>query len=338
MKVNEVYDDILLGPSVVLACQSLEADSLLALRFNCSKIMLIGDPKQLPPCVLSDAGKINGLSQSLYARLYSIFNQYANGSITMLDTQYRMHPEICRFPSSQFYDGRLYTDVSMSLRTRPFRLRPLFLYNLTNSHHDQDNDLSSFNINEVSFIQKFCRMLTSYLVDQEDNESSSSEEEEENATDEDDEDRSCTSDDPSSAVPKDDGDEQRALRLIKDHNRRTVEVQKRIAIITPYHAQIRRLRSVLPPAIEIMTVDSAQGKEKDIVIISTVRSGDTIGFLQDENRMNVMLTRSKNALYIIGNFTQLAEQNSSWAALLDNAKSRSIIVDVDEQFPDLPYR
>ncbi|CAF0728103.1 unnamed protein product [Rotaria sordida] len=75
---------------------------------------------------------------------------------------------------------------------------------------------------------------------------------------------------------------------------KTDEVQQRIAVITPYKAQVRLLRSYLPRYIEIMTVDSSQGKEKDIVILSCVRSGGTIGFLDDMNRVNVMLTRPKN--------------------------------------------
>ncbi|CAF5228740.1 unnamed protein product, partial [Rotaria magnacalcarata] len=73
--------------------------------------MLVGDPLQLPPCVLSDAGKIYGLSRSLYARLHSNFEEHPNGPITMLDTQYRMHPDICQFPSEHFYTHRLLTDV-----------------------------------------------------------------------------------------------------------------------------------------------------------------------------------------------------------------------------------
>jgi senataxin len=113
-------------------------------------------------------------------------------------------------------------------------------------------------------------------------------------------------------------------------------------VITPYKAQVRILRQYLPPYIEIMTVDSSQGKEKDIVILSCVRSGGTIGFLVDMNRANVMLTRSKNALYVVGNLTQLAGQHEGWRAFVEHAHSNRIICDVDVDVDmihfDLPYR
>ena len=309
---------------LALATQSLEADFLLPLRFRCSKVMLVGDPMQLPPCVLSKAGKKNGLSQSLYARLYSIFNNISDGSITMLDTQYRMHPDICRFPSNYFYDQRLFTDPSVATGMRQFPLKPLFLYNLTRSEHQHDADLSSNNENEALLIQSFCQRLISFLVHEKEMDSSESEDSDD--------------DDDSSDNPGENETERRYFRPIPYNDPRALEIQKRIAIITPYHAQIRLLRSKLPPTIEIMTVDSSQGKEKDIVIISCVRSGDTIGFLKDPNRMNVMLTRSKFGLYVFGNLTQLAAQNESWQALVNHARTRAIISDVNDLSVDLPYR
>ncbi len=52
--------------------------------------------------------------------------------------------------------------------------------------------------------------------------------------------------------------------------------------------------------IEINTVDAYQGREKDIIIVSTVRT-DGIGFLSDYRRMNVAITRAKNYMWIVGN-------------------------------------
>jgi superfamily I DNA and/or RNA helicase len=53
----------------------------------------------------------------------------------------------------------------------------------------------------------------------------------------------------------------------------------------------------------INTIDSFQGQEKDLILISTVRSNDRkqIGFLMDERRINVSITRAKYAMVIIGN-------------------------------------
>lgn len=57
-------------------------------------------------------------------------------------------------------------------------------------------------------------------------------------------------------------------------------------------------------SITVHTIDGVQGQEKDVIILSTVRTNG-IGFLSDYQRMNVALTRAKRALYILGNFTSL---------------------------------
>ncbi len=63
----------------------------------------------------------------------------------------------------------------------------------------------------------------------------------------------------------------------------------------------------------INTIDSFQGQQKDLIIISTVRSNDRkqIGFLVDERRINVSLTRAKHAMIIIGNGDTLGS-NEVW--------------------------
>ncbi len=78
---------------------------------------------------------------------------------------------------------------------------------------------------------------------------------------------------------------------------------QQIAVITPYSAQVRLLREKLvDPEIEIDSVDGFQGREKEAVIISMVRSNrdGEIGFLSDIRRMNVALTRARRKLIVIG--------------------------------------
>lgn len=82
-----------------------------------------------------------------------------------------------------------------------------------------------------------------------------------------------------------------------------------IAVISPYAAQVRLLRSLLPDAnLEIDTVDGFQGREKEAVVISLVRSNTTgeLGFLTDTRRMNVALTRARRKLIVIGDSSTLA--------------------------------
>ncbi len=75
-----------------------------------------------------------------------------------------------------------------------------------------------------------------------------------------------------------------------------------IGVITPYSAQVRLLREQLPEGVEIHSVDGFQGREKEAIIISLVRSNTEgeIGFLGDERRMNVALTRARRKLVVIG--------------------------------------
>ena len=74
------------------------------------------------------------------------------------------------------------------------------------------------------------------------------------------------------------------------------------AIISPYSGQVTAARAVLPETLRISTIDSFQGQEKEIIILSLVRSNDSceIGFLKDYRRMNVAITRAKEKLIVIG--------------------------------------
>ncbi len=82
-----------------------------------------------------------------------------------------------------------------------------------------------------------------------------------------------------------------------------------IAVIAPYAAQVRWLReNAIYDHLEIDTVDGFQGREKEAVVISLVRSNSIgeIGFLSDARRMNVALTRAKRKLIIVGDSATLA--------------------------------
>ncbi|HET6422511.1 MAG TPA: AAA domain-containing protein, partial [Planctomycetaceae bacterium] len=82
-----------------------------------------------------------------------------------------------------------------------------------------------------------------------------------------------------------------------------------IAVITPYAAQARRLRQLIPDTtVEVDTVDGFQGREKEAVVISLVRSNPQgeLGFLADTRRMNVALTRARRSLTVFGDSSTLA--------------------------------
>uniref|UniRef100_I1QQ37 Uncharacterized protein n=1 Tax=Oryza glaberrima TaxID=4538 RepID=I1QQ37_ORYGL len=127
---------------------------------------------------------------------------------------------------------------------------------------------------------------------------------------------------------------------------------RKIGIITPYRSQLSLLRSrfnsffgpEIVAEMEINTVDGFQGREVDILVLSTVRASNSsdsrhhtgearsIGFVADVRRMNVALTRARFSLWIVGNAKTL-QTNSHWASLLQNAKERNLFISVNR-----PYR
>lgn len=100
---------------------------------------------------------------------------------------------------------------------------------------------------------------------------------------------------------------------------------KDIGIISPYADQVSLIKNKTD--IEVKTVDGFQGREKEIIIISTVRSNDKgkIGFLSDLRRLNVALTRAKRKLIIIGNKETL-KTNPTYERLIEYANENKRIV------------
>jgi superfamily I DNA and/or RNA helicase len=103
-----------------------------------------------------------------------------------------------------------------------------------------------------------------------------------------------------------------------------------VGIITPYAAQARLLGELLPhpdleidAAIEIDTVDGFQGREKEAIVISFVRSNERgeIGFLSDLRRTNVAMTRARRKLTLIGDSATLSAE-PFYARLIAHCESQ----------------
>lgn len=99
------------------AAQCVELSALIPLKYGCCKCILVGDPKQLPPTVLSQSAARFGYDQSLFVRM----QQNHPKTVHLLDMQYRMHPDISKFPSKEFYEGQLQDGQGMlQLRQQPW--------------------------------------------------------------------------------------------------------------------------------------------------------------------------------------------------------------------------
>ena len=223
------------------------------------RLVLAGDHCQLPPTIVSSDAKRDGFHVSLMERLV---NRYGETIARRLTMQYRMHAQIMRFSSNEFYDGQLVAAESV---------RGHLLADLV---HVTANPMTQTAIRFFDTAGSNCE-------------------------------EQAESDGGSRENP---GEAEFVVWQVNELMNAGV-LASEIAVITPYAAQARRLRGLIADAsIEIDTVDGFQGREKEVVVISLVRSNvkGELGFLTDTRRMNVALTRARRKLIVFGDSATLA--------------------------------
>ncbi|KAK9824183.1 hypothetical protein WJX72_008399 [[Myrmecia] bisecta] len=285
----------------VLIDEAAQASELAALQpfvFGCKRVVLVGDPQQLPATILSQKAQALQMERSLFERL-----QLAGCPVQQLSVQYRMHPAIREFPSNHFYGGRLEDGANVkSAPDEPFYAQPL---------------LKPYVFFDVSHGMEHRHATGGSLRNQE--------------------------------------EADLAAALFWELRQCLVEAAKQgpmqrvaVGVVTPYREQVKCMRDTFKrvvggAAAEVMieTVDSFQGKQLDVVILSCVRAsqkGSGVGFLNDIRRMNVAITRAKRALWILGSSATL-RHSPVWASLLEDAEKRGIIIrhaHAQELFPHQP--
>lgn len=117
-----------------------------------------------------------------------------------------------------------------------------------------------------------------------------------------------------------------SVKLVQDYLNDGIDVDD-IGIISPYADQVKIIQDQTP--VEVKTVDGFQGREKEIIIISTVRSNENenIGFLRDLRRLNVAITRAKRKLIIVGNINTL-KTNQTYARLIKFCEDENLLVKI----------
>ena len=143
------------------AAQSVELSALIPLKYGCSKCILVGDPKQLPPTVLSREAARFQYEQSLFVRIQTNHSK----DVHLLDTQYRMHPEISSFPSKSFYDSKLLDGPGMAeLTRRPWHqskiLGPYRFFDVHGQHQSAPKGHSLINVAEIEVALRLFDRLT----------------------------------------------------------------------------------------------------------------------------------------------------------------------------------
>lgn len=146
------------------AAQCVEMSALIPLKYGCAKCILVGDPKQLPPTVFSKEAARFAYEQSLFVRM----QKNHPDDVHLLDTQYRMHPEISLFPSRTFYDGKLLDGGDMAgLRKQPWHqsllLGPYRFFDVQGQQSAAPKGHSLINRAEVEVaLQLYERLISDY--------------------------------------------------------------------------------------------------------------------------------------------------------------------------------
>uniref|UniRef100_A0A060TAU8 ARAD1D26598p n=1 Tax=Blastobotrys adeninivorans TaxID=409370 RepID=A0A060TAU8_BLAAD len=148
------------------AAQAIELSTLIPLRYGCKQAIMVGDPKQLPPTVLSQAAANLKYEQSLFVRM---FNRFPS-SVYMLNTQFRMHPAISQFPNREFYKGMLKDGPGMAKKTaRAWHsknlLGPYCFFDVHGTHQKSQQTNSLFNKSEAEIAADLFSQLSKTVND-----------------------------------------------------------------------------------------------------------------------------------------------------------------------------
>jgi len=270
------------------AAQALEAACWIPMK-RASRVILAGDHCQLPPTVKSIAALRAGLGKTLMERIAENKPEV----VTLLKIQYRMNDEIMRFSSDWFYGGKVESAPQIKYRSVLDYDHPITWIDTSNEENqitiegeDAPEDSASTSSSVSAANQNSDLNFKEQFVGESFGRINKAEAELTLLT--------------------------LAEYFTKISKRRVLEERIDVGIISPYRAQVQYLKKLIKKyeffkpyrrLISVNTVDGFQGQERDVILISLVRSNDEgqIGFLKDLRRMNVAMTRARMKLIILGN-------------------------------------
>lgn len=287
------------------AAQALEAASWIAMQ-KADRVVFAGDHRQLPPTVKSRAAQTGGLAESLMETVV----QTQPEMVRLLTVQYRMNEALMRFSSEWFYEGRL--EAAPEVRHRSIldlSCSPLQWVDTGSGEVDHPAAEAEAANEAIPATEQANTPAGEAKQEVAEAEKKAAEAEEQPDY------REQFVGGTYGRVNK--AEARLTLRTLSDFIKqvgrtRLLEERIDIGIISPYRAQVQYLRTLLRTddylrplrkAITINTIDSFQGQERDIILVSLVRANETgnIGFLADLRRINVALTRARSVLILLGN-------------------------------------
>ena len=292
---NRLLDGMKFGTLFIdEAAQALEAACWIPIR-RASRVILAGDHCQLPPTIKSIAAMKGGLDKTLMQRIV----EHKPEAVTLLKMQYRMNEAIMRFSSDWFYNGEVVAAPEVKFRgildlDRPMEWREILNEELRmkNEEYLSDRRESQLQIrNENLEVGRKGGFNEEFVGEN------------------------------FGRVNKPEARETLmalAEYFVKIGRQRIIDERIDVGIISPYRAQVQYLRHLIKKTdffkpfrkiISVNTVDGFQGQERDVILVSLVRSNEEgqIGFLRDLRRMNVAITRARMKLIILGDVKTLTK-------------------------------
>lgn len=270
--------------------QSLEPQCWIALvnHLGIKRLVIAGDNMQLPATVKSKEEAVLSIKKGDVADLeFTLFDRlvehYGDSFKKLLNVQYRMNEQIMEFPSETLYEGKLKADKSV---------KDILLTDLADVTESDNTTVPCiwYDTQGGDFPEK-------------------------------------TEDD--TALSNSTGSKYNDMEaLVVIQHVRSLKASgvlpTAIGVISPYSAQVATLkRNPELEGVEVATIDGFQGREKEVIVVSLVRSNDKreVGFLNDRRRLNVAMTRPKRHLCVVGDL-ELMEQSGvrflrEWAGYVD---------------------
>ena len=259
------------------AAQALEPACWISTR-RASRVILAGDHQQLPPTIKCYEAMKQGLGKTLMERI--VENQ--PDAVTLLKVQYRMNDSIMKFSSDWFYHGEVESDGSVKHRSVLDYEHPIEWIDGNEMLQQVNQELKEEEKLDIDFAEQFIGENHGRINKAE---------------------------------------AELVLSTLNNYinkigQERFLAERLDVGIISPYKVQTQYLRQQIRKraefrpfrqVISVNTVDGFQGQERDIIMISLVRSNDNgqIGFLSDLRRMNVAMTRARMKLIIFGDKSTL---------------------------------
>ncbi|XP_058270980.1 probable helicase senataxin isoform X1 [Hemibagrus wyckioides] len=273
------------------AGQAKETETLIPLLYRCQNLILVGDPMQLPPTVVSQKAKELGYDQSLMARVWkSLFNLNTHLSPSIfLRVQYRMHPDICEFPSKYIYNNNLKSDpeTAQKLCSISWPFEAYRVFDVTDGKERKQGDSYS-NAKEVKLVVVLYKLLGENHAKRKEK-------------------------------------QQMRIGIITPYNAQKQRITEALdndidkELKKGIHVEVDTVDGFQGREMDCIIVSCVRASSEN----------GSIGFVANRQRMNVTITRAKSSLYILGHLRTLTE-HSDWGALVRDAEKRGARITVNE--------